>query len=55
MEITTEGPQYTRPIKYRFLMEGGHEVEIEDAEEIEKFRQILLETTEDQGGKLAYI
>jgi hypothetical protein len=55
MEITTEAPEYEVPIRYKFLMEGGHEIEIEEPDEIVALRDILLEVTSAQGGIIKYI
>lgn len=53
--ITTQPPEYVIPIKYKFLLEGGHEVEIEEPDEILAMRDILIEVTEQQGGIIRYI
>lgn len=55
MEITTEPPDYKTPVKYKFFMEGGHEVEIEEPDEINAMRDILLRITNEQGGLIEYI
>jgi hypothetical protein len=55
MEIETEAPEYVKPIKYKFLMEGGHKIELDDPGEIAAMRDILLEVTGEQGGVIKYI
>jgi hypothetical protein len=55
MEITTKSPAHVQPIKYKFLLEGGFEIEIEDPDEIDAMRDILLDVTAQQGGTIKYI
>jgi hypothetical protein len=55
MRITTDPTDYNKPIRYKFLLEGGHEVEIEEPDEILAMRDILIKETEEQGGHLEYI
>jgi hypothetical protein len=55
MEIETDPTNFNVPIRYKFLLEGGHEVEIEEPDEVQALRDILVTDTEAQGGHLHYI
>jgi hypothetical protein len=55
IEITTDPETHTTPIRYKILLEGGHEIEIEDPDEIAQLREIFVEDTEKQGGHIHYI
>lgn len=55
MEITTAKGNLNLPIRYKFLLEGGHEIEIDDRDEVEALREVLIYETERRGGRLIYI
>jgi hypothetical protein len=55
IEITTEAPEYTKPIQYTLKLSGGYELTVTEPDEIEALRALLAKVAQLSGGKVIYI
>lgn len=53
--VTAAAPKYEMPIRYKFLMRGGHEIEIDEPDECIEAQLQLRDYVEHTGGHTHYI
>jgi len=55
LEIYTDEPDYTVPVKIKIYLKSGAEIEIENEDECIAFGKIHKEVFEQQGGHFDYV